>query len=133
MKEETYEWSGPLHPFDKNRQPRPELYGKFKGDVPEFRFFMDKNIGNPIVARKEFVAAVNKACVGFATSNYEDPFNSKFFKSNKLWIDINKIQGIEVTIPFDSPDGLAMRKKRQALMKDLFNANASYEKPACAG
>jgi len=106
----------------------PDLYDKFKGDVPEFRYFMDKNIGNPIAARKEFVAAVNKAGVGFAPSNYEDPFNSKFFKSNKLWIDIQNIKGIESNLPFDSPEGILTRKKRQALMQDLFNANKELKK-----
>jgi len=106
----------------------PDLYDKFKGNVPEFRYFMDKNIGNPVAARKEFVAAVNKAGVGFAPSNYEDPFNTKFFKSNKIWIDVQSIKSMEANLPFDSPEGIVMRKKRQALMQDLFNRNKELRK-----
>jgi len=106
----------------------PDLYDKFKGDVPEFRYFMDKNIGNPIAARKEFKAAVNKAGVDFTGSNYDDPFNKRFFKSNKLWTDIQNIKGIESNLPFDSPEGILTRKKRQALMQDLFNANKELKK-----
>jgi hypothetical protein len=106
----------------------PDLYDKFKGDVPEFRFFMDKNLGNPIAARKEFVAAVKKAKVGFEPSNYQDPFNRRFFKSNRLWVDIQKMKRIEATTPFKSPEGIRLRKKRQALMQDLLNTNRKLRK-----
>jgi len=106
----------------------PDLYRKFKGDVPEFRFFLDKNIGDHVAARKEFVAAVNKAGVDFTPSNYDDPFNRRFFKSNRLWTDIQKIKAIERTVPGMSPEGIDLRKKRQALMGQLLNANTRLRK-----
>ena len=128
VKEEAYEWSGPLHPFDKNRQPRPELYGKFKENIPEFRFFLDKNLGDRRTAKKEFEAAVNAAKVGFTGSNYDDPFNRRFFKSNRIWADVQKIKEIEKTVPGMSPEGIKLRKKRQAMMQDLLTTNTKLRK-----
>ena len=132
-KEETYEWSGPLHPFDKNRQPRPELYGKFKGNIPEFRFFLDKNIGDRRAAKKEFEAAINTAKVGFIGSNYDDPHNPRFFKSNKLWLEIEKVREAEKRAIANglqpmSPERKALRKKRQQIMQDLMALNKNLEK-----
>lgn len=107
---------------------QPDLYSKFKGDVPEFRFFLDKNTGNPVAARKEFVAAVKKAKVGFNPSNYDDPYNRRFLKSNKLWFDVKKIKELELSIPGDSKEGIILRKKRQDLMQDLLTANTKLRK-----
>jgi hypothetical protein len=106
----------------------PDLYSKFKGNVPEFRFFMDKNLGNSVAARKEFVAAVKKSGVGFTPSNYDDPFNRRFFKSNKTWFDIQKIKEIELSMPRTSKEGIILRKKRQDLMQDLLAANTKLRK-----
>lgn len=105
-----------------------DLYSKFKGDVPEFRFFLDKNTGNPKAARKEFVAAVKKAGVGFEPSNYQDPYNRRFFKSNKTWFDIQKIKEVEKTLIPNSPEGITLRKKRQDMMQDLLRANTKLRK-----
>lgn len=117
-----------VKPPGQEYELQPDLYGKFKGDVPEYRFFLDKNTGNPIAARKEFMAAVKKAGVGFEPSNYQDPYNRKFFKSNKIWFDTQKIREIEKTVTSMSPEGIALRKKRQDLMKDLLKANAELNK-----
>ncbi|MCK5615141.1 hypothetical protein KAR91_75455 [Candidatus Pacearchaeota archaeon] len=117
-----------IKPPGEEYELQPDLYGKFKGDVPEFRFFLDKNTGNPIAARKEFVAAVKKAKVGFTPSNYDDPYNRKFFKSNKIWFDTQKIREIEKTVTSMSPEGIVLRKKRQDLMKDLLKANTELNK-----
>ena len=117
-----------IKPPGEEYELQPDLYGKFKGDVPEFRFFLDKNTGNPIAARKEFVAAVKKAKVGFTPSNYDDPYNRKFFKSNKIWFDTQKIREIEKTVTSMNPEGIALRKKRQDLMKDLLKANTELNK-----
>ena len=132
-KEETSEWPGPLHPLNTNRQPRPDLYGKFKGDVPEFRFFLDKHIGDQRAAKKEFEAAVNAAGVGFTGSNYDDPHNPRFFKSNKLWLEIEKVEKAEKRADANglqsmSPERKALRKKRQQMMQDLMALNKNLEK-----
>ncbi len=133
VKEETYEWSGPLHPFDKNRQPRPELYGKFKENIPEFRFFLDKNLGDRRTAKKEFEAAINAAKVGLTGSNYDDPHNPRFFKSNRLWLEIEKVREAEKRAGANglqpmSPQKKALRKKRQQMMHDLIALNKNLEK-----
>lgn len=107
---------------------RPDLYDKFKGDVPEFRFFLDKNIGDHVAARKEFMAAVKKSGLGFEPSNYQDPYNPKFFMSNKKWFDIQKIKELEISVPANSKDGTILRQKRQALMKDLLKMNTDLRK-----
>jgi len=117
-----------IKPPGEEYELHPDLYSKFKGDVPEFRFFLDKNIGNPVAARKEFVAAVKKAGVGFEPSNYQDPYNRRFFKSNNLWTDIQKIKDIERTVPGMSPEGIGLRKKRQGLMGQLLKANTRLRK-----
>ncbi|MCK4785194.1 MAG: hypothetical protein KAV87_15700 [Desulfobacteraceae bacterium] len=117
-----------IKPPGEEYKVHPDLYDKFKGDVPEFRFFMDLNTGNPKAARKEFVAAVKKSGVGFTPSNYDDPFNRKFLKSNKIWFDVQKIKEIERSIPAASAEGVKLLKKRQELMKDLLSVNTKLRK-----
>lgn len=117
-----------IKPPGEEYKIHPDLYDKFKGDVPEFRFFLDKHTGNPKAARKEFVAAVKKAKVGFTPSNYDDPYNRRFFKSNKTWFDIQKIKEIELSMPRTSKEGIILRKKRQDLMQDLLAANTKLRK-----
>jgi len=117
-----------VKPPGEDYELHPELYSKFKGDVPEFRFYLDKNLGNEKAARKEFVAAVKKSGVGFTPSNYDDPYNRRFFRSNKLWKDVSGIKEFEKTIDPTGPERKGLRRERQALMKQLFNRNKELRK-----
>lgn len=117
-----------VKPPGEEYELHPELYSKFKGDVPEFRFFLDKNLGDPKAARKEFVAAVKKAGVGFTPSNYDDPYNRKFFMSNRLWLEVQKIKELEKNVDPMSEPGKELRKKRQRLMKKLHKRNQELRK-----
>jgi len=115
-------------PPGEDYELHPELYDKFKGDVPEFRYFLDKNLGDERAARKEFVGAVKKAGVGFTPSNYDDPYNARFFKSNRIWKDVQGIKELERTIDPTSPDRKTLRKDRQTLMRDLLGVNKALRK-----
>ena len=106
----------------------PDLYDKFKGAVPEFRFFMDKNLGKPEAARKEFLTAVKKSGANFASSNYDDPYNPHFFTSNGLWLETQKIRGMEKDVLPASHDKAGLRKKRQDLSRQRDAINAQLRK-----
>ena len=110
-------------PPGEDYELHPELYSKFKGKVPEFRYYLDKNLGNEKAARKEFVAAVKKAGVGFTPSNYDDPYNSRFFVSNRLWKEVQGVKAAEYAYDPGSDARKELRKQRQELMKQLLDKN----------